>query len=229
MSYQAGNQWAKHFQASGISYPAEYLIRIFRGTYPNLKMPKPKCGQRALDVGCGDGRHVLYMHSLGLEAHGVEISEQLVAILRSNLEKHEIPPDQLQVGSCAALPHPDSSFDYVVAWNSSYYMSLDSKNYETHAAELLRVLKPGGWLVLSVPKSSAFIFADSGPSDRPGYRVIRNDPFLTRNGEIMRCFGSREELASVYSNFTDSACYADIHDDCFGFAYHWYLLVACKK
>jgi SAM-dependent methyltransferase len=212
-----------------MAYPAEYVIRIFRGSYPRLAMPKPVPGQRVLDVGCGDGRHLPFFFNLGMEAHGVEISEPIVAQLRLRLAPLDIPSGRLQVGSCAALPFSDASFDYVMAWNSAYYMSLDSADFAVHARELCRVLRPGGWLVLSVPKPSAFIFAGSEPAADPGCRVVRQDPFGIRNGEIMRVFQNGDELASTFEQHCDSFCHADIHDDCFGYAYHWFLLVARRK
>lgn len=228
-SYQAGQQWTGHFAQHELAYPAEYVIRIFRGRYPNLAMPAPQPGQSVLDVGCGDGRHLPFFHRLGLEAHGVEIAEPIVAQLRERLAPLGIAADRLQVGSCASLPFADARFDFVMAWNSAYYMSSDGADFSAHAAELARVLRPGGWLVLSVPKPSAFIFAGSETSALPGCRVIRQDPFGVRNGEIMRVFADGAELAAAFAPHCDRFCHADIHDDCFGYAYHWFLLVARRK
>lgn len=227
--YKPGNQWSGHFASHALSYPAEYVIRIFRGSYPHLAMPKPQPGQSVLDVGCGDGRHLPFFFSLGLDAYGVEIAVPIVEQLRTRLAPLGIEADHLQVGSCSSLPYADASFDYVMAWNSAYYMTLDGADFASHVAELTRVLRPGGWLVLSVPKPSAFIFAGSEPSTLPGCCVIRQDPFGVRNGEIMRVFQSGAELASAFNDHCDCFCHGDIHDDCFRYAYHWFLLVARRK
>jgi len=228
-NYQANAQWTGHFASHGLSYPAEYVIRIFRGSYPRLAMPTPRSGQSVLDVGCGDGRHLPFFTGLGLEAHGVEISAPLVAQLRERLAPLGITADHLHVGSCSSLPFADASFDYVMAWNSAYYMSLDGADFAAHAAELTRVLRPGGWLVMSVPKPSAFIFEGSEPSAQAGCRIVRQDPFGVRNGENMRVFQTGAELASAFEAYCDSFCQADIHDNCFGYAYHWFLMVAHRK
>jgi len=227
--YEAGKNWTSHIASQGLAYPAEYVIRIFRGSYPKLLMPKPEAGQTVLDVGCGDGRHLPFFRSLGLQAHGVEISQDIVAHLRATLGPLGVPDQHLQVGSCAKLPYPDASFDHVVAWNSAYYMSLDGADFEAHALEMTRVLKPGGWLIISVPKTSAFIFDGSEPGPMPRSRIIRKDPFGVRNGEIMRVFENGAELAEAFATRCEHFCHGDIHDDCFGHAYHWHLMVARRR
>lgn len=228
-NYQAGANWTTHIATSGLAYPAEYVIRIFRGSYPGLRMPKPQAGQSVLDVGCGDGRHLPLFRSIGLDAHGIEISKEIVDHLRSSLGPLGVPAENLQVGSCADLPYPDAHFDYVIAWNSAYYMSLDGADFEAHAKEMTRVLKPGGWFIISVPKTSAFIFDGSEPGPMPNSRVIQRDPFGVRNGEIMRTFDSGAHLAESFAPYCEDFCHGDVHDDCFGFAYHWHLLVAKRK
>lgn len=222
-------QWLGLLKAQDISYPSEYIIRIFKGAYPRLEMPRPRPGQSVLDVGCGDGRHLPFFLSLGLDAQGVEVTPEIVDHLRLSLSELGVGPERIQQGSCSSLPYQDDFFDYVVAWNSAYYMSLDNVDFSAHASELLRVLQPGGWLVLSIPKSTAFIFEDSEPSSHLGCRIIRKDPFGVREGEIMRVFNSSNELEAQFNDRCDNICHGDIHDDCFGYAYHWYILVARKR
>ena len=39
----AANQWTNFYTTNTeMMYPAEAVIRIFKGAYPNLKMPKPR-------------------------------------------------------------------------------------------------------------------------------------------------------------------------------------------
>jgi SAM-dependent methyltransferase len=227
--YSAEEQWTKEGAKKSMFYPSEYVIRIFKGNYPNLLMSKPQPGQSVLDVGCGDGRDLPFFASLGLDVFGVEISAGIIEQIRDRMVPFGIDAEHLQVGSCADIPYEDNRFDFVVAWNSVYYMSRDSVDFTRHADEILRVLKPGGWLVLSVPKSTAFIFEGSEPSGQDGCRIIRKDPFGLRVGEIMRVFDSGDELAGYFEKQCDVFCHASIHDDCFGLAYHWHLLVVRKK
>jgi SAM-dependent methyltransferase len=56
------------------------------------------------------------------------------------------------VGSAAALPFPDESFDTVVCWEVLEHIPPDSE--PTAFREIHRVLRPGGVLYLSTPYAS---------------------------------------------------------------------------
>jgi hypothetical protein len=101
-------------------------------------------------------------------------------------------------------------------------------SFQTHVSELARILKPDGYLILSIPKKSCFIFSQS-ETIRDGYQIIKNDPFKIRNGEILRIFRSEEEIQRSFSDHFTNFIFASVEDDCFGLNYHWHLLVCQKK
>jgi SAM-dependent methyltransferase len=225
--YDAIKNWESLYsEISEIAYPAEGVIRILKGTFPELNMPQIT-GGRILDMGCGDGRHVPLLTSIGMEVCATEISEKICDELRKYFIKSDIELD-VRSGTCAELPFDSFSFDHILTWNSCYYMSTDDLEFSTHVEEMARVLKPEGWLICSVPKHNNFIFKGSVET-KTGYRTIRDDYFKTRNGEVMRCFGSRRELELEFSTHFFNFSHADIDLDWFGLDYRWHILVAQRK
>lgn len=223
MPSDAANRWTEFYtKNSEMMYPAEAVIRIFKGDYPNLKMPKPKAGQSILDVGFGDGRHFLLFHDLGLRISGTEITREIVEATARRLDRLDLT---LDVGTCADLPFEDRAFDRLLTWNSCYYMGPHGK-FEDHVAEMARVLKPSGWIICSVPKSSCFIFDGISVIPDDGYVTITNDYFGLRNGERMRCFTDEDELENDFAEHFTNFCHASIDIDMFGLAYNWHVIVA---
>lgn len=207
-----------------MSYPAEYVIRIFKGAYPRLELPKDEYGDsRILDVGCGDGRHLVFLSDLGFEVVGTEATEAIVQATSSTLKAAGVDVP-VRVGTNDDLPFEDASFDYLLSWNTCYYMG-ETPDFPSHVAEYARVLRPGGRLVLSVPKASCFIYEGSDPAG-DGYRIVREDPFGVRDGTVLRMFEDLDELLDAFSPAFDDFTTASVHDDCFGYAYHWHLVVA---
>jgi len=112
-------------------------------------------GQRALDLGCGAGRHVhaMYYHA---ECHVVGIDLGFDDVKRTR-EGFGSCPDMdpetrrafsLSVGNALSLPFPDASFDKIVCSEVLEHIP----DYRQAVAEIERILKPGGTLAVSVPR-----------------------------------------------------------------------------
>jgi SAM-dependent methyltransferase len=112
-------------------------------------------GDRVLDMGCGAGRHAFEMFRRG--AHVVAFdqdADELGAVLDlfgAMREAGEVPAGaeaDIKEGDALALPFADGEFDRVVAAEVLEHLPDDA----TAAAELARVLRPGGTLAVSVPR-----------------------------------------------------------------------------
>lgn len=100
-------------------------------------------GASVVDAGCGIGATVYGLSKAGFDAHGIDYAEDTVATIKS-LE----PQLQVQVADVRALPFADGGLDGV--WSlgviEHFYEGFDSLIFEAH-----RVLRPGGYLFLTVP------------------------------------------------------------------------------
>lgn len=221
--------WSETFLKAKMAYPSEYVIRILKGNYPDLNLNKNDFkGRKFLDLGCGEGRNLVVAHEVGFDICGVEITDEIVELIKRNLSSFRIDNSNIRKGTNSRIPFNDEDIDYLLSWNSAYYMESPEADFQDHVKEFARVLKKGGHLLMSVPKSTCFIYKDSLEL-RPGYRIIRNDPFKVRNGAVLRMFSSADELRASLGDFFYDFRFADIHDNCFGFNYHWHIAVCRKK
>jgi SAM-dependent methyltransferase len=100
-----------------------------------------------LDIGCGGGRTVAKLAAVTSDGkvHGIDYSAASVATARStNARWLEAGRVEIQQASVSHLPFPDGAFDVVTAVETHYYWP----NLEADLREILRVLKPGGRLVI---------------------------------------------------------------------------------
>jgi SAM-dependent methyltransferase len=221
-------EWTKaYLTQSGMAFPSEYVIRIFKGSYPRLNFDKSSFkNKRICDVGCGDGRNMLLLKQCGFDVYGVEITKKIVDKVISNLNNVNINAD-VRVGTNDNIPFDDEYFDFLLSWNACYYMG-NNIDFANHVKEFSRVLKKGGYLILSIPKKTNFIYKNSKKL-KDGYRIIVNDPFKIRNGVVLRMFENEEEIKKAFSKYFENFIFGSIHDDCFGLNYHWHLVVCQKK
>lgn len=95
---------------------------------------------RALDAGCGTGFQAALLEELGYVVHGVDVSAGLLARARGRL-----PDAALARASVEALPYTDGAFAAVACCGSTLSFVDDPGRT---LAELARVLRPGGRLLL---------------------------------------------------------------------------------
>lgn len=97
-----------------------------------------------LDVGCGTGRLLRQLHAARPQArlHGIDMSEAYVRHARERLGAKAL----VDVGNAEELPYADHSFDAVVS--VFMFHELPGRVRRRVFAEMVRVLKPGGVLVI---------------------------------------------------------------------------------
>ncbi len=148
-----------------------------------LRLSDPRPGLRLLDVSCGIGRLVDIAAKQGLKAVGLDLSRTAVTVARSNGGRGD-----LVVGDAERLPFPDDCFDRVINLGSLEHY----QNPDRGAAEMARVLRPGGKAVVLLPNSFAYhhvlyvwrtgrVFDDGQPLQRYGTQADWRD-LLERNG-----------------------------------------------
>lgn len=114
----------------------------------DLGLQSIRDGDKILDVGCGPGVALLaYAGQRDVEAFGIDYAENMVAFARKNVESFKKRKITIEHASVTDLPFPDATFD-VVTSHRCLMALLDWEKQKHALAEIARVLKPGGTLVL---------------------------------------------------------------------------------
>ena len=96
---------------------------------------------RVLDIGCGRGLLLQQFKQLGWEVQGTELDDKSAAFPR------EVLGLPIQTGELAEMNFPDEHFDAVIMWHVLEHVP----TVPTLMAEVSRILKPGGILLVGVP------------------------------------------------------------------------------
>jgi SAM-dependent methyltransferase len=150
-------------------------------------------GTTVIDVGCGAGRHSFEAYRRGANVIAFDQDAEELAdvdtILQAMGQAGEAPESakaQVVVGDALALPYPDGSFDCVIASEILEHVPDD----DGAISELIRVLKPGGTLAVTVPRwlpeKICWLLSDAYHANEGGHiRIYRADELrskLTRGG-----------------------------------------------
>jgi ubiquinone/menaquinone biosynthesis C-methylase UbiE len=126
----------------------------FRGRWRKLRqrtvnLARIQPGEQVLDVGCGTGTLAIEVQSrVGRAGHvaGIDPGTQQIARARSKAARRNLPID-FQIGVIEHLPFPDQTFDVVLSTLMMHHLPKSLKRQGL--AEIARVLKPGGRLVIA--------------------------------------------------------------------------------
>lgn len=127
---------------------------FFRGKlrelrYRTIDLAHIQSGEIVLDVGCGTGTLVIEAAPRVLEkgrVFGIDPGENQIARARSKAARHNLPIE-FRVGVIENLDFPDQTFDVVLSTIMMHHLSDTIKRQGL--AEITRVLKPGGRLVIA--------------------------------------------------------------------------------
>ncbi len=101
-------------------------------------------GTRMLDVGCGAGQIAIPAARAGVRVTGIDLAANLVAQARERAVAAGVDAT-FDEGDAEALPYADASFDVVVSLIGAMF----APRPDLVAAELLRVCRPGGRIVMA--------------------------------------------------------------------------------
>lgn len=139
--------WNKEYKHGGhlalSTEPAEDLEKFVRWLERETKRQYLNPLARVLDIGTGNGRNLIYLaKNFGLHGVGIDISENGI---KEAKKAGEGLPLEFHVQSMAEpLPARDASVTIALDMMTSHF--LKSNEREALRAEILRVLRPNGWL-----------------------------------------------------------------------------------
>jgi 2-polyprenyl-3-methyl-5-hydroxy-6-metoxy-1,4-benzoquinol methylase len=135
---------------------ADARMRVIFHLHRSVLKQFARAGDRVLDAGAGPGRFSIELACLGALVTAADISAVQVSLARQAAPRSapaQVPLHFAQL-TVASLPFPTDSFDHVVCFGS--VLSHCGEQADTAAAELVRVLRPGGMLLISVQSTQNY-------------------------------------------------------------------------
>ncbi len=138
-------RWAPYYDFMVEVTSLGHASMLRRMTVDNAQI---KPGDSVLDVGCGTGDVALLAKTRANagKVYGIDPSPEMIAVARSKAARKKQEID-FRVSVIEALPFPDASLDVVTSSLMMHHLPEDLK--ARGLVEVLRVLKPGGRLLIA--------------------------------------------------------------------------------
>ncbi len=190
---------ANDYDSFAEAYSAENEVSLINAYYERpamLALAGNVAGRRILDAGCGSGPLLAALRDRGAIVTGFDSSTGMLELARRRLGDGA----DLQVADLGSpLPFPDGTFDDVTASLVLHYL----QDWGPPLAELRRVLKPGGRLIVSVDHPFLFPYTTSSGAT-PAINLMHReagrkaDYFATCNYTFEWTMGGQTALMSFW-------------------------------
>ena len=139
-------QWDKIFKKYGKVFlkPQEDIPKI-------SKSFKKHDVKRILDLGCGSGRHLVYLAKHNFNVYGIDIAKSGIKIAKDWLKEEGVKVN-LKIGDIyKRLPYPDDFFDAIISTQTLHHARIEK--IRRLIKEMERILKPNGLIFVTVRRA----------------------------------------------------------------------------
>jgi SAM-dependent methyltransferase len=180
--------WDEIFRRQGRVYEAPALIM------PEIaeRLRRQGC-RRVLDLGCGSGRHVVYLARQGFLMTGLDNSPTALRLTGEWAAAERLEAALVRADMRAPLPLAEACFDALVTTQVIHHARL--AGVRRTAAEIGRVVRPGGMLFITVPLTPDP--DDEFEAIEPGTLV----PITGRERGLPHHFFTSDELRTILPQF----------------------------
>jgi SAM-dependent methyltransferase len=171
-----------------------------------------------LDIGCGVGRHLLYLGGRGFRMAGVDISPSGVQASQQVCAEQGILVDA-RVSDMNALPWEDNTFDGAFAISTIHHHR--RAGIVESLREARRVLKPGGLLLVDFPSTDTLQYQRARRQVNEGVLVeVEPNTFVSERTDLPEHddeflphhFCDEADLRDLLCDFDSVNLWADLRD-----------------
>ena len=170
-----------------------------------VEVLRERRAETVLDLGCGAGRHVVYLTHLGFRVIGADNSPTGLSVTRHRLAGRNLLAD-LHLCDITAIPLADSSMDAVITLYVIYHNCLEG--IQRTVGEIGRVLRPGGLLLVSLMSQRGYRYGQG--------EEVEQDTFLPTIGPdagLPHHFFDAGGVRSLMESFHVSRLFLDEHEE----------------
>lgn len=136
------NSNVKYFKGK----PADPLMVEYLKRYSDEEAAK----MRALDLGCGGGRHTELLVTKGFQTYAVDINPAMLEATKARVEALNLDNvPEIKEGSITAVPFEDDFFSLVIT-TGVLHQARSQEEYRQAIRELSRVCKEGAIILLNI-------------------------------------------------------------------------------
>jgi SAM-dependent methyltransferase len=183
--------------------------KVFLKPHPDMerlvKLFRKNGVKKILDLGCGTGRHLIFLINKGFELHGLDAAPRGLEIAKKWLEEQNLFANLLLHRIEEKFPYADGFFDALISIQVIHHNFMDKIIITIN--EIERILRKGGIFFITVPTLKLFKH-----KNKWDLLEVENRTFIPQNGpekDLTHHFFTKNEIKKLFKNFEINEIYID--------------------
>lgn len=149
-----------------------------------------------LDLGCGAGRHCIYLGKNGFDVIGVDVSKSALKITKKWIQKEKLKNVAVVRGTMDAIPFGDRHFDAVISVSVIHHAL--KKDIAHTVNEIRRVLRKMGLFIANLASVEDHRYGEGEEVEAGTYRILEH---FGKNCEELHHFFTKQEVSQLLTRF----------------------------
>ncbi len=180
----------KRFQ---LKYPSEHVIRFVSSFFKEDKSLRKNI--KIADIGCGCGRHTVFLSEEGFNTYASDISESAIKETKASLHNKKLEAI-LHIADTRKLLFSNNFFDGVISFGSIYYNGITK--YKESISEIHRILKTQGMALFFLRTTDDYRYGKGKKIETGTYEL---DIIETGEKGMVVHFSDRNEIYNLFIKF----------------------------
>jgi len=183
--------WERIYREEG-DLQLKVLPKIKRAS----KVFKERDYKKILDLGCGTGKHSIFLAQKGFSVYATDISLTGIDIAKKKAGSLNLNNIQFKQHDMRSIPFTNNFFDAVICTWTIYHGTLDE--IQKTVSEMWRVLKPNGMVITDFLSISDSTYGIGKETERNTFLGAKN-----KEEDVPHHYSTREELIRLFSEFRE--------------------------
>ena len=193
-SHPSTTAWSNRPGAAGRLLPSEPLMSLVCRAIA----AEQRGDARAVDVGCGSGRNLSGLASVGFKhLIGIDHNPELLSEARTNLNELGVGSECVCGELLNRLPLADETMDLTIGWGVMFVLGGKAATQQG-LRELKRITRPGGAVITDWRTSADALARYVGRAVEPS-TIILSDDAPSELGGLTYSFWDRDEIEAFHA------------------------------
>lgn len=171
--------------------PVPFVIEVL----PAFKRYKIK---KVLDLGCGTGRHCIYLAKNGFEVVGLDVSESALRMANSWVRKEGLTNAVFMRGAMTNIPFDNRRFDAVISVSVIHHAV--KEDIVKTIDEVYRTLKKNGIFLANIASVNDPRYGSGQKVEDGTFRIL--EAFEEKHFEELHHFFTKREASELLTHFS---------------------------